>query len=323
MKTSLLVALLSIALALTLTVPFAGAASYTLTSFDYTGGDETILSGINNNGQIVGQIYYDAGADPYFIYSNGIFNLIPPVSSSSVTVTGINDSGQMSGYYRNAATNQWAGFIYHNSVFTDTNIAYEGRVTYACDINSRGEVFGKVPGTREEYFIYKSPGTYVPINSPQINETLNIGSFNDNGLVVGFSYTSHRAVIFNLNNSEISFFSFPFQDTADLELIGTSAADINNGGTIVGNYTVMGYDYTKSEYLVYYYGFIKEGDSFTTIAFPGSTETWISGINDLGQIVGYYVDSNDDMHGFVGNPVPSAGSFNPAIPLLLLDAYVQ
>jgi probable HAF family extracellular repeat protein len=44
--------------------------------------------------------------------------------------------------------------------------------------------------------------------------------------------------------------------------------------------------------------------SFTTINMPGATSTFVSGINDAGQIVGYFSDSTG-LHGFLN----TGGSF--------------
>ena len=42
--------------------------------------------------------------------------------------------------------------------------------------------------------------------------------------------------------------------------------------------------------------------SFTTIDYPGAKRTYVRGINDLGQIVGWYYDSDSDTsHGFIYN----------------------
>ena len=49
-------------------------------------------------------------------------------------------------------------------------------------------------------------------------------------------------------------------------------------------------------------GYTKVGTTFTSVTFPGSTETRVRGINNAGTIVGRYTDSNGVIHGFSGTP---------------------
>ncbi len=41
------------------------------------------------------------------------------------------------------------------------------------------------------------------------------------------------------------------------------------------------------------------GTAITTIDFPGSTFTNVTGINDAGEIFGYYLDADGQLHSFV------------------------
>ena len=43
--------------------------------------------------------------------------------------------------------------------------------------------------------------------------------------------------------------------------------------------------------------------TYTTIDYPGSTQTFAQSINDSGQIVGLYFDGRGDPHGFLDSPV--------------------
>src|SRR6516165_6990803 len=75
----------------------------------------------------------------------------------------------------------------------------------------------------------------------------------------------------------------------------------NNHGEIVGDYT----DSTGTMQ-----GFVYIGGVFHTVddplGVPGSTV--INGVNDLGQLVGFYADANDNVIGFVGTPTPEPGT---------------
>jgi probable HAF family extracellular repeat protein len=45
--------------------------------------------------------------------------------------------------------------------------------------------------------------------------------------------------------------------------------------------------------------FLLSNGTFTSLDFPQSIETVPAGINDAGQIAGYYLDANNQQHGFI------------------------
>jgi probable HAF family extracellular repeat protein len=51
-------------------------------------------------------------------------------------------------------------------------------------------------------------------------------------------------------------------------------------------------------------GFLLDDGMYTTLDVPGSTATFAEGINNLGQIVGDYLDGSGNRHGFLATPVP-------------------
>jgi hypothetical protein len=67
---------------------------------------------------------------------------------------------------------------------------------------------------------------------------------------------------------------------------------INNFGNIVGS----GNTVVNSTRI---HGFLDLAGSFSTIDIPGAEETWAMGINNSGDIVGFYVDSASNYHGFL------------------------
>jgi uncharacterized membrane protein len=92
---------------------------------------------------------------------------------------------------------------------------------------------------------------------------------------------------------------------------GTSPTDINNVGEIVGSYT----DAAGT------HGFVRSAwGKFTIIDDPSSTDvppaTFAQAINDWGVVVGYWLDSNTNPHGFVREVDGSSIPFEPAGALL-------
>jgi hypothetical protein len=77
---------------------------------------------------------------------------------------------------------------------------------------------------------------------------------------------------------------------------------VNNSGQVVG-------DYVDAADVMH--GFIYSGTTFTSFDVPGSTATTINGLNDVGQIVGFFVDQNGNTIGFEAQ-IPEPVSFTLA-----------
>ena len=100
----------------------------------------TVITGINNNGKVVG--YYTDNSYRYdgFMYNGTSFTDIKSPDSSQTFPYGINDHGDVSGYYF-VNTGGSHGFIYNSTSFTDLN-APNAVYTYAFGINNNGDVVG-------------------------------------------------------------------------------------------------------------------------------------------------------------------------------------
>src|ERR1700680_794901 len=71
----------------------------------------------------------------------------------------------------------------------------------------------------------------------------------------------------------------------------TVAIGINSANNVVGNFI--------DKNLIYTHGFYRNASGkITQIDFPGSHITSCLGINDLGEITGFYVDTGNVAHGF-------------------------
>jgi probable HAF family extracellular repeat protein len=114
-----------------------------------------------------------------------------------------------------------------------------------------------------------------------------VGSYVDgSGALHGFLYTAGNYT--TLDDPSASGLPPPW----------TWATGINSSGQIVRNYTVNGQSH----------GFVYDNGTYTTIVDPLSIGgTYLEGINDAGDIVGFYSDSNGNEHGFLY----SGGTFAP------------
>jgi len=91
---------------------------------------------INDRGQIIGGI---GGSDRAFLYENGMMTQIEPFYSSGGRAYGINNSGQIAGYYFKDGLGH--GFLYSKGTFTDI-VKAESPYTTAFSINESGQVVG-------------------------------------------------------------------------------------------------------------------------------------------------------------------------------------
>lgn len=222
-----------------------------------------------------------------------------PLGNSYTTATGINNAGQIVGWYLVQPGQVHHGFLYSGGTYITLDDPLAGNPftisgTLANGINATGQVVGFY-GTDSGVihgFLYSggSGGTYTTIDDPlavntyayAINVTDQIvGSYQDtaNGYYHGFLFSGGTYVTLN----------DPL--TTNVATDGTWATGINDQGHIVGYYTA-GASRTA-------HGFFYSGGTYTTIDDPlGINGTWVTGVNDQDHIVGYYRDNNGD-HGFV------------------------
>jgi len=99
----------------------------------------TAVNGINDAGQIVGD-YSDSSGRHGFLDDHGVFHTIDFPGSSSSSLVGIANSGQVVGWYADLTSH---GFIYANGVFTTLEVPFDGVTgTQPRAINNLGDVVG-------------------------------------------------------------------------------------------------------------------------------------------------------------------------------------
>ena len=218
-----------------------------------------------------------------------------PNSAVETFATGINNSGQICGYYRSSSgTLAFAGFTLFNGSFTSLPAPISGATSaYPAGINNTGQIVGSYSDTANNYIGFlDSNGSFTYLqdpgaaSSPVFSEASGI---NDTGEIVGTytdsSQTQHGFVYLNGSWQDLS---NPAAGSGNH--LGTTANGVNSSGEVVGSYE------DKSGAL---HGFLYSIGSFTTLDYPNgyATEAW--GINTSGQIVGGYTDIGYVRHGFV------------------------
>jgi hypothetical protein len=200
--------------------------------------NNTTLTGINNNGDKVGQ--FAAGSNPPIgFYNHTTINYSVGFQNNDTFFTGINNSGQAVGTYTDMATGKF-GFVQTGAtgaktVIDDTSLAHGAR---------------------------------------SFNTT--VAGINDSGIVVGSYNTAQGDFNFEYNIANNTY--------TDITTLGAGVVSgINNSGWLIGN------DLTQ--------GYVFNGTTLTTINNPLATGvagafTHVNGINNLGEVVGTWQDSN-------------------------------
>jgi len=145
----------------------------------------TRINGINDSGQIVGTFVDYANGTPdthAFLYASGSFSSLNYPGAQETFAYGINDSGQVVGWYEDGTGREHA-FLYSSGTFTSFN--YPGATTYAYGLNDMGDIVGSFQDATgvQHGFIYSS-GTFSSVNYPRAIYTYLYG-INDMGQIVG------------------------------------------------------------------------------------------------------------------------------------------
>jgi len=127
---------------------------------------------------------------------------------------------------------------------------------------------------------------------------------NNSGRIVGWyaDATSYIGTYDTASTSYTEFNEFQYEHPTD-GFRKTYAHDVNSDEWIVGMARYGGDSGVRS------HAFLRKGDTFSIIDFPGYDAASANGINDLGQIVGTYFNTDDDMwKGFFYDEATSAYS---------------
>jgi uncharacterized membrane protein len=267
-------------------VPASQHPSYTFTPLT-CGGATFFANGINDSGTIVGS----------FVLKHGTCTAInvPFPGANNAGAYGINAQGDIVGTYISAEGRN-RGFLLQGSVYTD--LSFPGALfTSAYGINSRAEIIGIYSGlgpVGHGFIRQKDVFTTVDVPFPDARGTTPFG-INDFGDIVGV-YVGGDGIRhgFLKKGSAFTSFDVPFPGASN-----TTVSGINNRGEIVGTY------YEDRQGSVGR-GFIFANGKFTSFdatSAPPSLHPYTlpKGINDLGEIVGLSIVSNQES-GFLAKP---------------------
>jgi uncharacterized membrane protein len=150
-------------------------------------------TGINNAGQIVGIYANSAGFEQGFLYNpvpacvlcSNYTTIIDPSGLLGTSPTGINDAGEIVGYYGALGSYPYQGFLFDNGIYT--TLDYPGAaLTYLWGINDAGEIVGEYCDTTVSpcYGFLFDYGIYTTLLYPGATDT-SANGINDQGQIVG------------------------------------------------------------------------------------------------------------------------------------------
>lgn len=293
---------------------------------------------VNNHGQIVGQNVLDGGSGYYgFLYSDGVMSNLGTLgggfsnaaaindagqvagwaSTTSNTIDvflysggvmhdtgvqgfplGLNQSGEICGYYTVPGGVATHGFVYSNNMFRDLG-TLEGGNSGAEAINSNGQVVGySEVGSSTHAFLW-SEGKFVDLaNFPHDSDLVPLHAYaiNDNGQIIGYAATS----------SADGYRAYLFMNGRVTDLLGTQpgtsfAFAINNLGQILGS--VGPNSPGAGRLFLYSDGQLTFIDEFNVLNAKWSFFS-ADDINDAGQIVGWGLNPQGRSHAYLLTPVP-------------------
>lgn len=283
-------------------------AAYVFTSISYPGATSTQVFGLNNSGKVAGGATTDAatGAGVGFVFdvATNTFSVLP-LTSGGLTVRplAINDAGALCGASFDPVTLVAVGQIY--SAGSYTAFSFPGRTNTNCRaINGAGTVTGYAEngGTDAIGFIHAGSG-FTPIDFPgstfQITQGINAA-----GTVVGSVIQPVGAVFAGSPAGNYGFVRSAAGVVTQFRVNGlqTRARGINDSDKLAGWLTLAGGDQR---------GFVIDapsGGGFVNVTLdpanyvlvPGSANTIVEGINNLGHLSGIFdAGAGTDSIGFV------------------------
>jgi len=291
------------------------AGGYTFINFDgpnsgVNAGAGTNVNGIANNGAAVGFSLGNAGLFTNFVRNpDGTFTTLNLGGAGSAMAMGINSAGDVVG------TQNGTAFFLPNGGLPGTLTTPAGATT-AFGVNDQGNIVGQFNSATASpgFFLANSAGNgLITINPPSGPNIVNAQGVNDNGLVVGFYVGTdgqdHGFItrVSSAQNGSLS--GTGVADPAIPNVAGEPGATfvfsqilgVNDSGIAVGYYG----DSTTSQHGFFYnrntgaYLFLDDpSEQFSN----GVEVTQITGINNSGEIAGFYSDASGVFHGFVACP---------------------
>ncbi len=315
----MLQAALLTAAALVLFTPALRAGTYSFQTLN-NNGDPAFnqLLGINNSGTIAG--YFGDGSNQ----PNKGYTLAPPYTQGSYTnenfpnsaqtqVIGINNSNLTVGFWADNSGNNF-GFVKNGTAYTNVvdpltqNNATTGlQMNQLLGVNDKGFAAGfysDANGANHAYVYNITGGNFISIPGLSNWASDTATGVNNSGLISG-SYTDASGATHGFLDNKGAYTSYNDPNGTDTMFFG-----LNNNGQAVGSYVDANgvtngfvFNFVNNTWQT-----VDDPKQSSTTVFGNVNGTTINGINDLGQLVGFYSDGTN-VDGFLATSTPEPASF--------------
>jgi hypothetical protein len=255
----------------------------------------------NDIGQAVGSYLDISGKYCGFIYDAGVFTKVAyPGANNYTFLTGINNSGQITGYYlNNDGLGRPQAFVYINNIFIPLDVPN----AYTSGISNNGLVVGSFEGSQNElnghFFIYNGSTYEVLPDVPNaITEYSYVQGINNSGEVVGNFPNKLTSGPGGTNGNGFLYKNGTYQVILFPNALISGVEGINDSGQILGEAFCAGCSSTSL-----YQIFVYDGSTYTALDLPGNYQNAdIININTSGVLLGAEGGVNGDAFFFTATP---------------------
>ena len=260
----------------------AGHAQIAHTPLDVPDATATYAFGLSNAGHVVGRADDAAGTHHGFLYSGGTYTWLTVPGATLTEAYGVNAAGQVAGNYRDAA-GAFHGFLYADGAFTVFDVPGQAN-TLARNINDLGQVVGWYGAANGGHSFLYAGGAFTLLPDVPGAPNTAVGGINNLGEMAGNygppDFPAHsRGYLYR--DGAFTFLDFP-------GAASTFAPKLNVLGQLVGRWVdAAGVNH----------GYFYEGGVYRSYDV-GSLGTSGFGVNDAGQVAGWYQDAAG-FHGYL------------------------
>ena len=267
--------------------------AYMFVSINCQGAIFTDAGGINDAHSIVGT-FIDAGSvmHGYLKPAGQPCKPFDVPGASSTAATGINNQGRIVGFFVDA--DGPGGFVKIGMTFKTFRLRHSTQ-TNPMDINNNNQVAGDVldvAGTRHGFGTKSGRAGKIHVEGATYTAAVGI---NDDFEIVGHFGDEDGDQHGFVRRADGSYETVDFPGG-----VLTHLAAINDADLMAGHFSFMAKDVEAVPGPSH--GFVYDGVTFTPFDFPQAAETVAHGLNDLGEVVGFYFDGQQVGHGFLAIP---------------------
>ncbi len=215
-----------------------------------------------------------------------VFTSFDPPGSVVTFPVGINNNGVIALQY-NEADGSAHSAILKDGVYTIIDVP-DTAGTLVSAPNMQGQIvlgYWNPPDNFMHTALY-TRGTYSFLPDVPGQQNTSPSAINARGQISGVAWNGDFVIVHGYIWDGMDYTVYDHPDTDIPQTLGFG---INNRGQIVGQYTMQNGEI---------HGFLKEGNAYTEISFPGAPNTAAFGINDSGEIVGLYGEAGAGPFGF-------------------------